>query len=72
MLVKQERIKLGLSQTELAKKLNVSQQAVNKWELGKTNPRAEIIPQLAAALQCSVGDLFQQPDEKGAAANAER
>ena len=29
-------------------------------------PTSEKLPQLAAALQCSVGDLFQQTEQKEA------
>ena len=37
--IKQSREKLGLTQIEFAKKLNVSVQTVQAWEQGKRNPR---------------------------------
>lgn len=37
----------GLSQMQLAKMLNISQSAVAKWELGKTEPTASAIIKLA-------------------------
>ena len=41
--VKELRESRGLSQMQLAIKLGVSQSAVAKWELGKTEPTASAI-----------------------------
>ena len=41
--LKELRIDRGLSQMQLAKALNLSQSAVAKWELGKTEPTASAI-----------------------------
>ena len=41
--MKELRIDRGLSQMQLAKELNLSQSAVAKWELGKTEPTASAI-----------------------------
>ena len=45
--LKELRIERGLSQMQLAKKLNLSQSAIAKWELGKTEPTASAIIALA-------------------------
>ena len=45
--IKDLRIEKGLSQMQLAKLLNMSQSAVAKWELGKTEPTASAIILLA-------------------------
>ena len=45
--IKDLRIENGLSQMQLAKLLNMSQSAVAKWELGKTEPTASAIILLA-------------------------
>lgn len=37
------RLANGLSQMQLANKLNISQSAIAKWELGKTEPTASAI-----------------------------
>ena len=37
------RLEMNLSQMQLAKKLNISQSAIAKWELGKTEPTASAI-----------------------------
>ncbi len=41
--IKELRIEKGLSQMQLAKLLDMSQSAVAKWELGKTEPTASAI-----------------------------
>ena len=45
--LKELRIDRGLSQMQLAKELNLSQSAVAKWELGKTEPTASAIIAIA-------------------------
>lgn len=45
--VKELRIQKGLSQMELSKATGISQSAIAKWELGKTEPTASAIVALA-------------------------
>ena len=45
--LKELRISKNLSQMQLACKLNISQSAIAKWELGKTEPTASAIITLA-------------------------
>lgn len=45
--VKELRIEKGLSQMQLARALDISQSAIAKWELGKTEPTASAIILLA-------------------------
>ena len=45
--LKELRVEKNLSQMQLAQKLGVSQSAVAKWELGKTEPTASAIIALA-------------------------
>ena len=45
--LKELRLSKNLSQMQLAKKLNISQSAIAKWELGKTEPTASAIITLA-------------------------
>ena len=58
MIVKELRLKAGLTQSQLAEKVGTDRSTVTKWELGESFPRASMIPALAAALNCSVADLF--------------
>ena len=53
------RKKAGITQKELAKKLNVSQQAVVKWEKGSSFPSADKLPELARALNCNIEELYE-------------
>lgn len=48
--IKERRLRLGLTQQKLANLLNVSKQAVSKWENGSALPDITIIPNLAKAL----------------------
>ncbi|MBE7080786.1 MAG: helix-turn-helix transcriptional regulator [Clostridiales bacterium] len=45
--LKELRISKNLSQMQLACQLNISQSAIAKWELGKTEPTASAIITLA-------------------------
>lgn len=53
------RSQIGKSQETIAKEMNVSQQAVAKWENGEAMPRADKLPELARILQCEISDLFE-------------
>lgn len=48
----------GLESKHLAKKLNVTPQAVNKWRRGDAIPSSDILPKLAVELGLSVDELL--------------
>ena len=52
----------GLTQQQLAGRLNVSAKAVSKWETGRGYPDISLIEPLAAALGVSVIELFSGED----------
>lgn len=52
------RKKQGLTQEELAKLVNVSFQAVSKWENGGSIPDTSTLPLLANVLHCSIDSLL--------------
>ena len=52
------RKELGLTQNQLAKKLNLSFQAGSKWENGSAYPDITSLPKLAAALHTTVDALL--------------
>ena len=58
LLIKEQRIKMGLSQSMLAEKMHVSREAVSKWENGHNLPDASIMLQLAEVLDVTVDDLL--------------
>ena len=49
---------LGLTQQQLADKLNVSFQAISKWENGSTYPSIEILKDLATVLEVSADEIL--------------
>ena len=58
------RKKNGLTQEELADKMNVSRQAVSKWEGAQTIPDLEKILQLSAFFGVTTDYLMGLTDEK--------
>ena len=61
--IKPKRIEAGLSQKQLAEILQVTQAAVANWEAGTAYARASQLPDLAAALHCTIDELYQPPEE---------
>ena len=58
MLIREYRKRAGLTQAELAKRMNVDQSAVSLWESGKTKPLRKTHRKLAKILGCTVEDLL--------------
>ncbi len=54
-----------MTQASLAATLNVSPQAVGKWERGEGYPNASQLPALAEALNCTIDDLYNGGKEAG-------
>ena len=52
----------GLTQGQLAEKLDVRISTVSQWENGQRAPSARLLPALAAALGCSIDELFAAPE----------
>lgn len=59
MQIREKRLSLGISQKELAEKLNVSQQAVSMWETGAKIPRTENLIRIAEICDCTVDELLK-------------
>lgn len=57
--IKEIRVNLGLSQSDLAKSLGVSKQAVSEWERGG-GIRSVTLVSLALVLGCSVEQLTKE------------
>ena len=53
----------GLTQKELAKKLDVSDKAVSKWENGQAIPRMETLERIAATLDTTVEEMITLSSE---------
>ena len=64
-IIAARRKELGMTQKELAAKMNVTDKAVSKWERGLAYPDINSIPQLAEVLGVSVAELMDaQADDK--------
>ena len=55
--IAQKRKELGFTQKELADRLNISFQAISKWEKGTGTPDISLLPQIAGILNTSVDAL---------------
>lgn len=60
MKIKELRLKAGLTQVQLAKKMNVDQAAVSRWETGETNPLRKCHKKLAKVLGCTLEELYKE------------
>lgn len=59
-LIYNQRKKLGLTQDELGRKLNVTNKAVSKWEVGETLPDIQLLEKLASTLNVTIDELLTQ------------
>lgn len=60
MSIKMLRLKAGMTQVQLAKKMHVDQAAVSRWESGATKPMRKTHKRLAKVLNCTVEELFAE------------
>ena len=63
MNIKKLREAAGLTQASLAETLSVPQSTIACWETNRALPRAEKLPSIAKALNCTIDDLLK-PDEE--------
>ncbi len=56
--ISKRRKNAGLTQMQLAEKLNITDRAVSKWETGKAMPDSSIMLELCEILKISVNDLL--------------
>lgn len=56
-LLRRARKKAGLTQAELAEKLNISYQNISQWERDLRQPKVETLEKIAEALKISPADL---------------
>lgn len=58
------RRKKGLTQIQLAEKLNISDKAVSKWESNKSDPSLEMLVALSNFFECSIDYIVKGEEEK--------
>lgn len=61
--IARRRKQLGMTQDELAEKLEISASAVSRIESGQASPRFSRLEELANILQYQVADLFRRYDK---------
>ena len=61
--ISERRRRLGLSQKELADRLEISQDAMARMEKGRIAPKMGRLQDIADNLQCTVSYLFRTHDE---------
>lgn len=59
-VIKKYRKKRNLTQSELAKKIHSSQQAVARWELEKTEPNLDSLSELSKALNIPISHFIDE------------
>lgn len=75
MRFREIREKVGYSQADVARMLDVDPSAVSNWESGKSYPRMATVIKLAALYCCSIDDLIAPLDgvaEKGGVSDDEK
>lgn len=58
--IRKYRLLNGLKQSELAKMLHVTTQAVSSWEVNRTEPKMETIEQLCKIFNCQKSDFLDE------------
>ncbi len=61
--MKFKRIELDMSQTELAKKADVTRQTIGLIESGEFNPSIKLCRKICRALGCTLDDIFWEDEE---------
>lgn len=67
-LIKESRLKKGMTQNQLAEKLSVTNKAVSRWENGNSFPDITLLSEIAEVLDLSIEELVlgerKNPEEK--------
>ncbi|MGH1848741.1 helix-turn-helix transcriptional regulator [Enterococcus gilvus] len=60
--LKASREKMGLSQTDVANRLNITRQSISKWENGKGYPDLDNLVLLSEVYEVSIDELLKEND----------
>lgn len=53
----------GMSQSDLAEKMNVSPQQVNNWVNGRSIPKMKTLLEMSEILECTINDFYEIKEE---------
>ena len=59
-----ERVRMGITQEELAKKVDKSKKTVSNWETGRRSPQATDLEKLSKLFGCSTDYLLGLTEER--------
>ena len=62
-IIKKRRVAMKLTQEELADKLNVTPQAVSRWENETSLPDITLVPKISVALDLSCDTLLMKKED---------
>ena len=62
-MFKDLRVSAGLTQEEMAKRLNISRSTIAMWETGESFPRTDKLKEIAQLLHCTLDDLLDRKPE---------
>ena len=62
--IKTTRKKSGLTQIQLAEKINVSQKQISSWEKGDYKPNIETLIKLSDVFNCTLDELVKGQEVK--------
>lgn len=62
--IKAERVVIGMTQTDLAKKMNVQMQTVQRWENGKIDMPVSRLSELADLFGCTTDWLLGRSESR--------
>ena len=62
--IRAKRKAAGMTLEQLADRLHVTRQAVCRWEVGDALPTADRLPEIAAALGCTIDDLYRDYNDQ--------
>ena len=64
MNLKKIRIKKRFTQSALAEKVNLTNQAISNYETGIREPNLETLKRLATELECTVDELLEDDEDE--------
>jgi len=62
--IRENRLRRNMTQERLAQKLNVTAQAVSRWESGQGCPDIALLPELSAVFGVTIDELFERSQEQ--------
>lgn len=57
--IQKKRKESRITQEELARRISVKRNTISQWETGARRPPSDKLPLIAAALECTINDLYQ-------------